>query len=315
MSPLVSILVPSYNHARFLGECLASIRRQTYTNWEVILIDDVSTDGSYEVAQNLTKGETRIHVSQNPTNSGTYQTLQNALDQAQGEYIAVLNSDDRWAPEKLSKQIGVLKKHPEASWCFTLGKTISEDSQVIDAEDKTHGDWPQSELIDLLPYLIIENRILASSVIFRRESLAFRTNQKYSGDWSALIEASLRGKAACIAEPLNEWRMHSHNTFRRSAGQVSEEIEMRKAILDSFNEPQASLAECSRHLSALYVLVGDRSRAISSAWLAVRLSPVSANFKRLVACLLPNAIERLFPGESVIPIQQTTPITKFHKGA
>lgn len=297
----VSILVPSYNHAAFLRACLASVVAQTYQNWELILIDDGSRDGSLDIAREI--ADARFQILENPRNLGTYGTLQRALDLAKGEFVAVLDSDDVWEPTKLERQLVAIG---DAPFGYTLGDQIDEGGQI--RPDDPHGDWPREPKQDLLPYLVQENRVLASSVLFRRAGLAFHPECRYSGDWVALLEAAAKGPAACVAEPLSHWRMHGHNTFRRSPGQVAEEIAVRRAILARFqDQPKASLARCALHLSALHVLRGETRDARVSARLAARLDPSPANLKRLALTLLPpeTSRARLWPGE---PPLEASPI-------
>jgi len=101
MKPVVSILVPSYNHAAYLERCIGSVQAQSFSDWELIALDDGSQDDSLSVLKSFE--EPRLSAGLNPQNLGTYGTLAEALKRSKGEFIAVLNSDDQWAPEKLEK--------------------------------------------------------------------------------------------------------------------------------------------------------------------------------------------------------------------
>src|SRR5579884_4335685 len=103
--PAVSILIPSYNHGPFLRECLRSVQEQTLGDWELIVVDDGSSDDSVDIAREVAATDPRIRVFVNDVNLGTYGTEQRALDRSTGRYVAVMNSDDRWAPEKLARQV------------------------------------------------------------------------------------------------------------------------------------------------------------------------------------------------------------------
>src|SRR5687767_10562470 len=110
--PQVSILIPSYNHGRFLRTCLATVRAQTFTDWDAIVVDDGSTDDSVVIAEQLGADDPRIKVYQNPQNLGTYGTEQAALEKSESPYVAVLNSDDLWHPKKLEAQVAQLEADP-----------------------------------------------------------------------------------------------------------------------------------------------------------------------------------------------------------
>ena len=100
---LVSIIMPSYNTASFIEETIQSVLNQTYTNWELIIVDDCSTDNTDEVLENIK--DSRIRYFKNDKNSGAAVSRNKALCEARGQWIAYLDSDDLWMPEKLEKQI------------------------------------------------------------------------------------------------------------------------------------------------------------------------------------------------------------------
>lgn len=101
----VSIITPAYNAAPYLEETIKSVQAQTFQNWEMIIVDDCSKDNTYQVANTFAASDMRIKVLQNRQNSGVAKTRNVALDAATGEYIAFLDSDDLWLPDKLKKQL------------------------------------------------------------------------------------------------------------------------------------------------------------------------------------------------------------------
>tara|TARA_R110000868_G_scaffold40945_2_gene140579 strand:- start:2872 stop:3654 length:783 start_codon:yes stop_codon:yes gene_type:complete len=106
--PLVSILIPTLNSEKFISESIRSVQNQTYTNWEIILVDDCSTDATLSLVMELALKDQRIHFSKLTKNSGTGVARNSALAAAKGQYIAFLDADDLWKPEKLKKQIDFL---------------------------------------------------------------------------------------------------------------------------------------------------------------------------------------------------------------
>ena len=103
--PIVSIITPAYNAAPFLEETVKSVQAQSFPDWEMIIVDDCSTDNTYSLAKKLAEEDSRIKVLQNSENSGVAATRNKALNVATGQYIAFLDSDDLWLPDKLKKQI------------------------------------------------------------------------------------------------------------------------------------------------------------------------------------------------------------------
>ena len=100
---LVSIITPSYNTAEYIGETIESVIAQTYSNWEMIIVDDCSTDNTDDIISQYR--DTRIHYFKNKKNSGAALSRNKALREAKGKWIAFLDSDDLWKPEKLEKQL------------------------------------------------------------------------------------------------------------------------------------------------------------------------------------------------------------------
>ena len=106
----VSVITPAYNASHFLEETVKSVQAQTFADWEMIIVDDCSNDGTYSLARRLAEMDGRIIILKNEKNSGVAATRNRALDVASGEYIAFLDSDDLWLPEKLEKQVAFMDK-------------------------------------------------------------------------------------------------------------------------------------------------------------------------------------------------------------
>ncbi len=119
--PLVSIITPSYNSAKFIAETIDSVRAQTFKNWELIIVDDCSTDGSVEIIKKYQKQDKRIRLEVLLVNSGPAVARNRGIELAQGRYIAFIDSDDRWLPEKLEKQIAFMQETGAAfSHCWYI---------------------------------------------------------------------------------------------------------------------------------------------------------------------------------------------------
>lgn len=105
---LVSIITPAYNCADFIADTIESIVSQTYTNWELLITDDCSTDGTCDVVARYTRKDERIRLFKLERNSGAGAARNNSITQASGRFIAFCDSDDRWYPEKLEKQLAFM---------------------------------------------------------------------------------------------------------------------------------------------------------------------------------------------------------------
>jgi glycosyltransferase involved in cell wall biosynthesis len=110
MADLVSIIMPSYGTAYFIAESIESVQAQSYTNWELIIVDDCSKDNTDEVVKPFLSDQ-RIRYLKNEKNSGAAVSRNRALREAKGRWIAFLDSDDLWMPDKLEKQISFMEKN------------------------------------------------------------------------------------------------------------------------------------------------------------------------------------------------------------
>lgn len=125
---LVSIIMPSYNCGDFVERAIRSVQAQTYQNWEIIFIDDCSTDDTIKRVTEMRSQDSRIHLIQNISNMGAAASRNNALKEAKGRWIAFLDSDDLWEPEKLEKQIRFMIENDYA-FSYTGYQEIDEDSK------------------------------------------------------------------------------------------------------------------------------------------------------------------------------------------
>lgn len=125
----VSVIIPSYNHSKFIKKAIDSVLKQTYRHFELIILDDCSTDSSAKIINSYK--DKRIKKFFNKENFGAVDTLNQLIDLATGEYIAVLNSDDYWEAEKLEKQVKYLDDNPNIVACFTWADFIDENNKVF----------------------------------------------------------------------------------------------------------------------------------------------------------------------------------------
>ena len=123
MCDLVSIIMPSYNTGRFIKEAIESVLAQTYTNWELLIVDDCSSDNTDVIVKQFLNDE-RIHYLKNEVNSGAAISRNRALREAKGKWIAFLDSDDLWVPEKLEQQIVFMQ---EKDYHFSYTNYIERD--------------------------------------------------------------------------------------------------------------------------------------------------------------------------------------------
>ena len=212
--PRVSILLTCYNHLAYLPACLEGVRAQTFQDFEIIAIDDGSTDGTRE----WLSAQSDLTVIFNEQNLGTYATLNVALARASGEFIAVLNDDDLWAPRKLEAQIELLDTHPQVGLMHTDGYFIDGKGERMEGSPLGF-EFPRTETGDVLVDLIYANKIIASAVLARRKCFdelgGFNESYFGSGDWEMWMRIAEKWHVGFVAEPLTMYRVHGANASHK----------------------------------------------------------------------------------------------------
>jgi teichuronic acid biosynthesis glycosyltransferase TuaG len=129
-TPLVSIIIPCFNSEKFIAETVRSVQNQTYNNWEIIVVDDCSSDNTVSLILGMVQRDSRIRFFQLENNSGTGVARNKGLSNANGRYISFLDADDLWKPEKLRKQIDFLKTN-KIPFAFSFYDCIDEEGKPL----------------------------------------------------------------------------------------------------------------------------------------------------------------------------------------
>jgi len=212
--PRVSILLTCYNHIRYLPACVEGIRRQTYLDYEVVAIDDGSSDFSREW---LSEQED-IRCIFNAENLGTYETLNVGLRATAGEFVAVLNDDDLWEPEKLARQVDLLDAHPNVGVVHTGGTFIDGEGRTQEGNPLGFA-FPRFETGDVLLGLVYENKVIASAALARRACFdkVGEFNREYfgSGDWEMWFRIAEHFDFGFVDAPLTHYRVHGANASHK----------------------------------------------------------------------------------------------------
>ena len=128
---LVSVIMPAYNAGKYIGKAIESVQAQTYTNWELIVIDDASTDDTRQIVSQYCETDRRIKLVCNPNNQGVSHTRKNGVNAAQGDWIAFLDSDDSWVTDKLQKQLDCQERN-NAKLVFTGSGFMDSEGEPMD---------------------------------------------------------------------------------------------------------------------------------------------------------------------------------------
>ena len=223
-NPKVSIVMTNYNGEKFIREAIQSVLSQTCTDWELIIVDDCSTDSSLSVAEEF--HDPRIRIIRCEANGQVSMAHNVGNKAAAGEYIATLDNDDLWAPEKLEKQIQYLEEHPNTDLCFTLANFIDESGNPI--EDKeleaiiSIANRSREEWLHL--FLTTGNHLLNDSSVIRRKVLETVGDNDICllqlHDYDYWVRSALHFNFYIIEEPLMSYRRHSASLSAASYGKI-----------------------------------------------------------------------------------------------
>lgn len=204
---LVSVITPAYNARTFISDAVCSVQRQSYVNWELLVVDDGSFDGTAELVDDLARHDSRIRLIRQP-NRGPAMARQRALDAAQGRYIAFLDADDVWLPEKLARQLAFMQDR-DAAISFTQFRRMSADGTRI------------GHLVDIpnqLDYwgLLKRTAIATSTVIIDRHLTGdFRMTRTYYDDYALWLSILRCGVVAYgLREDLMRYRVLDKSVSR-----------------------------------------------------------------------------------------------------
>lgn len=207
MTDLFSVLIANHNRAKFLKECIDSVLKQTYTNWEVIFVDDCSTDDSVKIFKELTKNDTRFKLFINEKNSGCGFTKKACIDKANGKICGFLDSDDVITPDAIELMMNVHTTHPEVSIIGSRRIYCDENLKIYDVEP------PISEAAKKFKSQLDNPFFINHFVTFKIEAYKKSPGQdpflKKAVDQDLYYKLEEQGKVAFIDKPLYYYRHSS----------------------------------------------------------------------------------------------------------
>ncbi|MGP8024224.1 MAG: glycosyltransferase family 2 protein [Methanobacterium sp.] len=210
--PLVSVMMTSYNHEGFIREAIESVLSQSFTDFELIIVDDASKDESRKIISELNEQDERIKSVFHESNNGIARTINDGIENSCGKYIAFIASDDMWTEDKLLKQLEILERNENLIvWC---------NAEIIDSESfptgKTSSEiYKNSNLNGPVFEYLSSAWLCGSSIMFKRTNLngiRFNESLKYLNDTQFYIDIGFKYDYYYMKEPLVKYRKHSYNT-------------------------------------------------------------------------------------------------------
>ena len=211
--PLVSIIMPAFNAQKYITESILSVVSQTYSEWELIVIDDGSTDGTAAIVKSFAEKDSRIsYLFQNRGRQGKARNL--GIKNSNGEYIAFLDADDTWLPKKLTIQTEILKDRPDIDLVFTCGYNLLPDGSYYNM-DIVVKEWSWKSDAD---QLIGANQIPILSVLVRRKAVEHaglfseKAEIQNVEDYHLWLKLLKTEKFISIADRLCYYRLHENQS-------------------------------------------------------------------------------------------------------
>jgi glycosyltransferase involved in cell wall biosynthesis len=238
-SPLVSVIMPNYNKEKFIAESIKSIQGQSYKNLELIIVDDVSTDGSLKTIKKAAAGDSRIKIFSQTKNVGAAIARNTGISNSTGDCIGFCDSDDIWLPEKLDIQVEALKRNPEID-------VVHGDALIIDgAGVPTGGKFSSIYSTEkrnkdgfIFNDLVRTNYISTSTVLFKRACIEsaglFPENIKWLEDWMYMLRLAEKHKFLYLKEPLIKYRVYDGNSMYDAENYEKSRLAAYPMILSEF---------------------------------------------------------------------------------
>ena len=214
--PLVSVIMPCHNMERFIADTIRSVIQQTYPHWELLIVDDASSDGTLQAIHGFSEQDRRIRVAIQAQHAGIAATRNQCILMAKGRFLAFLDADDIWHPDKLERQLQFMLDH-HIVFSYTSYDLVDESGNPLGKTIKTAGD------LNYKAYL--RNTIIGCSTVMVDTELVgpvvvpdFRTSED-AATWLDLMKKGF--KAYAIEEPLTSYKIRrnsaSSNKFKASA--------------------------------------------------------------------------------------------------
>lgn len=228
MMPKVSVIIPTHNRAKYMEKAIKSVLNQTYKNYEIIVVDDGSTDKTEKIAKKYVKKHKRKVRYIYQKNKGPSAARNTGIGNAKGKYIAFLDSDDEFLPKKLKKQMSFVKRRPNCRFLYTWYYNSNKNGK-IDRKRRTKRYGSKEALQYKLytrQFTIRTSTVMIEKKVFKKTGL-FNENYWYSQDWDMWLRIANYHRGYCIKEPLAKYRQHGSNRSSKGIKRYHKEIKKR----------------------------------------------------------------------------------------
>lgn len=213
-TPLISALVTVYNREKYLAESLQSILDSSYTNIEVVVVDDGSTDRSVEIANEFAARDGRVKVNLNPQNIGDYPNRNRAAELATGEYLKYVDSDDRIEPNCIQTMVEAVQKHPDTAYALSYPRPENTERPLYLTSQQAY----EQHLVQQQGFFSSGPLLSLIRTDCFREVGGFRPSARNMGDTILWLELSRRWPMVIVEDGLTFWREHDEQEYNLVRG-------------------------------------------------------------------------------------------------
>ncbi len=296
----VSVIIPAYNSARFLPETIESVLAQTYKDYEIIVVDDGSTDNTREILAPYFDKIKYIYQQ----NQGAAKARNTAIKHSQGEYIAFLDADDVWLPEKLHIQVDYLNNNPEIAMVYSLSLSINIDGKQIGKKSRHRNLYSG----DIFNKLFVKNFFTTSTVVVRKRVLntigLFDESLINSQDRDLWLRITREFRVSGIDKHLCKYRQTPGSLSKKNRENV---FKFRRLVIEQhYKASQESsrpiapvlykkaLARLFFRIGKQYLAWGDRQKALENFFLSLKYRPFNPWTLRTIRYLFITYIKQVF---------------------
>jgi glycosyltransferase involved in cell wall biosynthesis len=259
-TPSLSVILPNYNHSAYLPRALDALLAQTVQPMEMIVIDDCSTDRSWDIIQDYARRNPVIRPFRNEKNQGVIGTVNRGIELARGEYLFFAPADDESRPTLFEKSFAILRHHPEAPMCCTVSEFREVGTGMHWHVGVGMADRPCFLPAERLVELERQGRlhIAPNTSVIRKAALVkagcFLPELKWHSDWFGFYVAALRDGACFVPEPLAVFYVHATSYYKTGSQQKLVHREVLRHLMLRLTSPEwADVVESVRRSGALYI--------------------------------------------------------------
>lgn len=288
MLVLVSVIMPSYNHAKYLPQAIESVLNQSVRDLELIIVDDCSTDNSKTIIETYMSKDARVRAAFHKKNLGIAKTVNDCIAEAKGQYVAFTASDDVWVESKLEKQLAILENDDSL--------VVWSEGEIINAKGASTGvkftertkSTRRKKSGQIFQELLNGNFIFGTSLIYKREytqTIHYDERLKYLNDFKVMIGLAKEHRFYFIDEPLAKYRIHGKNSVGADKkGWIQDNAIISEYFLQEFGDKMSGRTKAERllYIAKHYSLQNMKKMAYYYYLQALKVNPSRTTVRRIL---------------------------------